>query len=63
MFKRILIEDWMLCLPFFAFFLFAAIFALISFCALRLRKSERVRLASMPLDEPAASPSIPATDN
>jgi hypothetical protein len=63
MFKRVLVEEWTLCLPFVAFFLFAAIFLLITVCALRLRKSERVRLASMPLDESTPSQPIPETDN
>lgn len=55
MFKRVLTEDWAYCLPFVAFFLFFAVFALITVCALRLGKPKRERLASLPLDdEPSA---------
>ncbi len=63
MFKRVLSEDWTVCLPFIAFFLFFAIFALIAICALRLGKTKRERLASLPLDDcPAATP-FQETDN
>jgi hypothetical protein len=62
MFKRVLVEDWALCLPFVAFFLFFAIFALIAVCALKLGKSSRTRLASLPLDE-QSPPSHPTPES
>jgi hypothetical protein len=63
MFKRVLLEEWTLYLPFVAFFLFAAIFALIVCCALRLRGSSSDRLAALPFDDSDPSPSTPETDN
>jgi hypothetical protein len=51
MFQRILVDDWAFCLPILSFFIFAALFVLVACRALRLGKSERSRLASLPLDE------------
>jgi hypothetical protein len=51
MFKRILVEDWALCIPFISFFIFAVVFVAVTVRALRIGKSERSRLASLPLDE------------
>jgi hypothetical protein len=63
MFKRVLTEEWALCLPFVAFFLFFAVFALIAICALRLGKTKRERLASLPLDDCPSTNRFPETDN
>jgi hypothetical protein len=63
MFKRVLSEDWTVCLPFIAFFLFFAVFALIAFCALRLGKAKRERLAALPLDDCQSNQPFPETDN
>ena len=57
MFKRVLTEEWAFSLPFVAFFLFFAVFALITLCALRLGKPKRDRLASLPLDDESSADS------
>ena len=51
MFKRVILEDWAVWSPFIAFFIFFVVFALVTARALRLGKSERERLAAMPLDK------------
>jgi hypothetical protein len=56
MFKRILVEDWALCIPFVSFFIFAVVFVAVTIRALRIGKSERARLASLPLDESKDNP-------
>lgn len=56
MFQRVLVEDWTLCLPFVSFFLFAAVFAVVTIRAMALRKPERERLAALPLEEHAETP-------
>lgn len=62
MFKRVLVEDWTLYLPFVSFFLFAAVFAVVTVRAIRLARPERVRLAAMPLDDTTTAPRSPETD-
>ncbi len=59
MFKRILVEDWAQIIPVISFCIFFSVFVLVTVRALRLRKSDRERLAAMPLD-PQDSP--PTTD-
>ena len=56
MFKRDFVEDWALCIPFIAFFIFATVFVLVSLRALRLGKAERTYLASLPLEDHAENP-------
>ena len=56
MFKRVIVEDWAVWSPFIAFFIFFIIFLLVTVRALRLGKSERERLAAMPLDNKPANP-------
>lgn len=51
MFKRILVEDWVLLVPIVSFCIFAAVFLVVAVRALRMRKSERERMASLPLDD------------
>jgi hypothetical protein len=51
MFKRILVEEWMLMVPIVAFVIFAGVFAAVTWRALRISKSEREHLAALPLDE------------
>lgn len=51
MFHRMILEDWALCLPIAAFFMFAAVFVLVTWRALRLGEAERNRLACLPLDD------------
>jgi hypothetical protein len=51
MFKRVLVEDWAHIIPFVSFFIFFTVFIVMSVRAIRLRKPERDRLASMPLEE------------
>jgi len=53
MFQRIFVEDWALCIPIISFFIFAAVFLLVTLRALRLGESERKHLASLPLDDNA----------
>ena len=51
MFKRILVEDWAHIIPVVSFFIFATVFIVVTLRALKLRKSERERLAALPLDD------------
>lgn len=51
MFKRVIVEDWAHCIPYIAFFIFFAVFMAVSIRALRMRKPERTRLASLPLED------------
>lgn len=53
MFKRIFVEDWAQIIPVISFFIFASVFIVVSIKALKLRKSERERLASLPLENPS----------
>ncbi len=46
-----IVEDWALCIPIISFFIFAAVFVLVTVRALRLGEAERKRLASLPLEE------------
>ena len=50
MFKRIFVEDWALCVPIISFCIFFVVFLAVTIRALRIGKSERERLASLPLD-------------
>jgi hypothetical protein len=50
MFKRIFVEDWALCVPIISFCIFFTVFVAVTIRALRIGKTERDRLASMPLD-------------
>ena len=50
MFKRILVEGWAHFVPIISFCIFFTVFVVIVIRALRLKKSERERLASLPLD-------------
>jgi hypothetical protein len=50
MFKRILVEEWALCVPIIAFCIFFVVFVAVTIRALRIGKSERERLASLPLE-------------
>lgn len=52
MFKRIFVEDWAQIIPMVSFFIFASVFILVTIRAMRLRKTDRERLAAMPLDNP-----------
>lgn len=50
MFKRIFVEDWALCVPIISFCIFFVVFVAVTVRALRIGKSERERLASLPLE-------------
>lgn len=50
MFKRIFVEDWALCVPIISFCIFFVVFVAVTIRALRIGKTERERLASLPLD-------------
>jgi hypothetical protein len=50
MFQRIIVDDWVPCLPVLSFCIFAVVFLSVTIRALRLEKSECSRLASLPLD-------------
>jgi hypothetical protein len=50
MFKRIFVEDWALCVPIISFCIFFTVFVAVTIRALRIGKSERERLASLPLE-------------
>jgi hypothetical protein len=49
MFKRIFVEDWALWVPIISFCIFFVVFVAVTIRALRIGKSERERLASLPL--------------
>jgi hypothetical protein len=51
MFQRIIVEDWAYSIPVIAFFIFFIVFIAISIRAMRLGKSERERLASLPFEK------------
>ena len=50
MFKRVFLEDWAQIIPAISFCIFATVFLLVSIRAMRLRKSERDRMAALPLE-------------
>jgi hypothetical protein len=50
MFKRIFVEDWALCVPIISFCIFFVVFVAVTIRAMRIGKSERERLASLPLE-------------
>lgn len=51
MFKRVFVEEWAHIIPFISFFIFFTVFIFITIRAMRLGKSERSRLAQMPLED------------
>ncbi len=51
MFKRIIHEDWTTIIPMIAFGVMFAVFIVTTIRAIRLRPSERERLATLPLDQ------------
>lgn len=51
MFKRVLVEDWATIVPIVSFFIFFTVFIFVTLRAIRLGKSERSRLAALPLEE------------
>lgn len=60
MFKRVIVENWALYVPIISFVIFATVFAAVTIRALRIGKSERERLASLPLE---SDPQTLNTDN
>jgi hypothetical protein len=57
MFKRVFVEDWAQIIPIISFCTFAVVFLLVSIRALCLRKSERERMAHLPLEDHSHSTS------
>jgi hypothetical protein len=51
MFKRVFVEEWAYIIPFISFFIFFTVFIFVTIRAMRLGKSERTRLAMMPLED------------
>ncbi len=51
MFKRVVHEDWTTIVPMIAFALMFGVFVVTTIRALRLGKSERERLATLPLND------------
>jgi hypothetical protein len=51
MFKRVITEEWAHIIPFISFFIFATVFVVVSIRAMRLGKTERTRLAHLPLED------------
>lgn len=51
MFKRVIVENWALCIPIISFFIFLTVFVLVTIRAMCLGKSERTRLAALPLED------------
>lgn len=50
MFRRILVENWAFYVPIISFVIFATVFLAVTIRALRISKTERERLASLPLE-------------
>jgi cbb3-type cytochrome oxidase subunit 3 len=50
MFKRVLIEDWAHIIPVISFFIFFCVFIVVTLRAMRMQKTDRERLATLPLD-------------
>ncbi|MEI8037351.1 MAG: hypothetical protein WCJ14_03070 [Verrucomicrobiota bacterium] len=59
MFQRMHVEDWAMSLPFISFLIFAVLFAIVSWRALRLSEAKRNHLASLPLDPTPETPNQP----
>ena len=55
MFKRVIIENWALCVPIISFVIFATVFVAVTVRALRIGKTERERLAALPLESDPAN--------
>jgi hypothetical protein len=55
MFKRVLVEDWTHIIPVISFCIFFTVFIFVTIRAMRLGKTERERLAAMPLEEQSAN--------
>ena len=55
MFRRILNEDWTHVVPIIAFCIFFVVFIAVTIRALRIKKSDRERLAALPLENNDAS--------
>lgn len=51
MFQRILVEEWATWVPIISFILIAGVFIAVTVRALRINKSERERLAALPLED------------
>lgn len=52
MFKRIFVEEWVLTIQITSFVIFFLVFLAATIRALRIGKSERSRMAALPLDNP-----------
>ena len=52
MFKRIFVEEWVLTVQITSFVIFFLVFLAATIRALRIGKSERNRMAALPLDDP-----------
>lgn len=55
MFRRILIEGWAHFVPIISFCIFFIVFIAVTIRALRIKKSDRERLAALPLENNDAS--------
>lgn len=53
MFKRVILEDWHMVLPYLGFALIAGAFLVIVVRAVRIKKTEAERLAHLPLQDDA----------
>jgi hypothetical protein len=56
MFKRVILDEWTTIVPIISFFIFFIVFLVVTLRALRLGKSERERLSSLPLESNAETP-------
>ncbi len=55
MFKRVIYEDWANIVPIIAFGIMFTVFVVATIRALRIRPTERERLATLPLDESSST--------
>ena len=51
MFRRVFVDDWAHIIPIVSFFIFFTVFVFVTIRAIRLGKSERNRLAALPLED------------
>ena len=62
MFKRVILEDWQLIVPYICFALIAGAFIAIVIRAVRMKKPDIDRLASMPLKDPDKPVTLPENE-
>jgi hypothetical protein len=57
MFRRVIIEDWVVSAPLISFAIIGLVFIVVTIRALRMNKATRDHLSSLPLEDPAKTDS------